>query len=330
MNPLISIIVPVYKVERYLDECVRSIAGQTYGNIEIILVDDGSPDSCGRKCDEWAAADSRVRVIHQENTGLSGARNTGIDAASGEYIAFVDSDDILVPGMCESVISAFRKNRCDIVCFDVQRVNDKGEVIGVIENPNKNTLLDRHTALCELSAGRIKDYYWNKVYRAELFCGVRCPVGHLMEDMYTTYKLFLNSESIYCLSESLYRYRHRDDSILQRINATLVSDTFMAAYTRYRELSDIYPDAASNAFMHVALSALGVHDHSLWEDVNADILESSHAFLNDNKQKILAAGASKIMRMFFGCRSVYNIYRTLRHRAADTCKCIRSLGRRKR
>ena len=99
MEELISVIIPVYKVEEYLDECVLSVIRQTYANLEIILVDDGSPDNCPRMCDEWATKDSRIKVIHKENGGLSDARNAGLDAAEGQYIAFIDSDDYIKPDM---------------------------------------------------------------------------------------------------------------------------------------------------------------------------------------------------------------------------------------
>ena len=117
-NPLISVIVPVYKVEKYLHRCVDSILVQTYTNLEIILVDDGSPDRCGAICDEYAAKDSRIRVIHQENGGLSAARNAGLDVCSGEYIAFVDSDDWLDPEMYAVMMAQVREYGCDVVMCD--------------------------------------------------------------------------------------------------------------------------------------------------------------------------------------------------------------------
>ena len=103
LNSLVSVIVPIYKVEDYLDECVKSIVDQTYKNIEIILVDDGSPDHCPQKCDEWAKNDLRIRVVHKQNGGLSSARNAGLDVAKGEYIAFVDSDDFITPDYVEEM-----------------------------------------------------------------------------------------------------------------------------------------------------------------------------------------------------------------------------------
>ena len=120
---LISVIVPVYKVEAYLDRCVQSIVDQTYTNLEIILVDDGSPDRCPQMCDEWAKRDARIRVIHKPNGGGAQARNVGLERASGEYIAFVDSDDYLLPGMYEALLCALMQTNCDIAECDYYVVN---------------------------------------------------------------------------------------------------------------------------------------------------------------------------------------------------------------
>ena len=119
MGELISVIIPIYNVEAYLDECIASVIAQTYSNLEIILVDDGSPDNCPQMCDEWAAKDSRIRVIHKENGGLSDARNAGIDIATGEYIAFVDSDDWIEPEMYEIMLAALKNENADICACNI-------------------------------------------------------------------------------------------------------------------------------------------------------------------------------------------------------------------
>ena len=126
MEPLISVIVPVYKVEQYLDECVQSIRNQTYTNLEIILVDDGSPDRCPEMCDEYARQDSRIKVIHKPNGGLSSARNAGLDIATGEYVGFVDSDDIVKPNMYETLLSAFEDEKTifAVKCQYIRLKND--------------------------------------------------------------------------------------------------------------------------------------------------------------------------------------------------------------
>ena len=126
---LISIVVPIYGVEKYLDRCVESLVNQTYSNLEIILVDDGSPDRCPQMCENWAMRDSRIRVIHKENAGLGMARNTGIEAASGQYICFIDSDDYIALETIEEVYGAIRQHRADLVAFGMRKVNRHGEVV---------------------------------------------------------------------------------------------------------------------------------------------------------------------------------------------------------
>ena len=125
MSALISVIIPIYKVEEYLAECIASVVCQTYTNTEIILVDDGSPDNCPQMCDEWACKDSRIKVIHKANGGISDARNAGIDAATGEYIAFVDSDDYIKPDMLKKLHSAICKENADIAACGI--LNCEGE-----------------------------------------------------------------------------------------------------------------------------------------------------------------------------------------------------------
>ena len=128
-TPLISIIIPVYKVEPYLRKCLDSVVQQTYRNLEIILVDDGSPDSCGAICDEYATKDERITVIHQENKGLSAARNAGLDIATGDYIQFVDSDDWIEPDALATVLSIAEDHHVDIVCFGFNKHLPSGEIL---------------------------------------------------------------------------------------------------------------------------------------------------------------------------------------------------------
>lgn len=133
MNPLISVIVPVYKTELFLNKCISSILNQTYSNVEVIVVDDGSPDQCGQFCDQWAEKDSRIQVIHQENGGLSAARNTGMQHSCGAYLAFVDSDDWVAPDMFEILVNQLEANLdCDVAACGFQKVYSDGEVLSLI------------------------------------------------------------------------------------------------------------------------------------------------------------------------------------------------------
>ncbi len=207
MEPLISVIVPVYKVEQYLDRCVQSLLAQTYKNTEIILVDDGSPDECPAMCDAYAAQCEKIQVIHQENKGLSGARNSGIEAANGEFLAFVDSDDLWSPHFLESLYKALKESDADIAQCRWEYMH--GDELKEAYHPE---------AKCECFTGRemlanlfiqTGAYYvvaWNKLYKRELFENIRYPEGRIHEDEATTYKLFDLAKKCVFVDNALYGY----------------------------------------------------------------------------------------------------------------------------
>ena len=208
-TPLISVIVPVYRVEEYLERCVKSILSQTYKNLEVILVDDGSPDQCPAICDACAEKDARVKVIHQENKGLSGARNAGIDAASGEYLAFVDSDDYVSPHFIEELYQLLQDTGCAIGQCRFSYV--KGD--GLVEEGDSAFCIYRGESLMEQLYGPEEKatcfvVAWNKLYRAELFkeTGIRYPEGRIHEDEATTYRLFHEAKKLAFLDRALYGY----------------------------------------------------------------------------------------------------------------------------
>ena len=208
-TPLISVIVPVYRVKEYLERCVKSILSQTYENLEVILVDDGSPDQCPAICDACAEKDARVKVIHQENKGLSGARNAGIDAASGEYLAFVDSDDYVSPHFIEELYQLLQDTGCAIGQCRFSYV--KGD--GLVEESDSAFCIYRGESLMEQLYGPEEKatcfvVAWNKLYRAELFkeTGIRYPEGRIHEDEATTYRLFHEAKKLAFLDRALYGY----------------------------------------------------------------------------------------------------------------------------
>jgi len=215
---LISVIVPVYNVEKYLRKCIDSILQQTYTNLEIILVDDGSPDNCGRICDEYAQSDSRVKVIHKQNGGLSDARNAGIDIAEGDYINFVDSDDYIAPNMLKHLMDKIKQYDADISLCTIIGVNENYAIRGNIQDfLEKDTLLSNIESM-ELTFIDKSNSFVSacaKIYKAWLLkqTGIRFPEGRLYEDMFTTYKLFFHAKRVVLSNREMYFCLKRTGSI---------------------------------------------------------------------------------------------------------------------
>ena len=177
-EPTISIIVPVYKTEAYLEKCVDSILAQTFRDFELLLIDDGSPDNCPALCEEAAARDPRIRVIHQKNAGLSAARNTGMEAARGEWIGFVDSDDSIAPEMYETLLTYARRDGAQIAVCDYLLVTEAGEPLPSPYRLEEDKVLDRVGALEQMNRGHFK-VAWNRLYRRELFETGHFPGGKI-------------------------------------------------------------------------------------------------------------------------------------------------------
>ena len=235
--PRISVIVPVYKVEEYLHRCVRSIQAQTHRDLEIILVDDGSPDGCGAVCDEFAALDDRIKVIHKENGGLSDARNAGLDIATGEFIGFVDSDDHIAPTMYERLLQVLECGEADMSLCGYDLVDDGGAPAGLQRCPLKTGVLSREAALEAVDTLQ-PDYFfyvtaWNRLYRRRLFDGLRFPKGKLHEDEFTAHLLFDRCRRVAVTEEALYHYVQRGGSIMRSRPTARSLDGVYALYDRY-------------------------------------------------------------------------------------------------
>lgn len=213
MSEKISVIVPIYRVEEYLPACLDSILRQTYGNLEILLVDDGSPDRCGEICEEYAARDARIRVIHKANGGLSSARNAGLEIASGDYIAFVDSDDFLEPDAYECMLAAAKKYDVGLVCAGRYDDDLSGASVPGLCPEREEAVSGEETARRIFRWNGMDSAAWDKLYCAALFDDVRYPEGMIAEDVPTTYRLALRAGRAALLPKRLYHYRHRENSI---------------------------------------------------------------------------------------------------------------------
>lgn len=215
--PKTSVIVPVYNVEDFVEKCARSVLRQTEKDLELILVDDGSTDNSGRLCDQLAAADSRVRVVHQENQGLGGARNTGIDHAQGEWLLFVDSDDWLEPDILEKALAAAGKAQAEMAVFPFRTVDMAGKELAVFDDglPKGIGLTLEETPEMLF----ISPCAWNKLYHARLFqeSGVRYPPRVWYEDIRTTFKLLPHCKRVVFLEDTGYNYLQRPGSIMNNL-----------------------------------------------------------------------------------------------------------------
>ena len=221
MDPKVSVIVPIYKVEPYLARCLDSLRCQTLREVEFLLIDDGSPDRCGEIADRYAREDDRFRVIHQENGGLSAARNRGIELARATYLMFVDSDDWVEPDFCRIPYECAVAQGADLVIFSHWRDGfPKGKK--QVDVPREG-VFSREEALW-LTCSEIGAYAWNKFYHKRLFENVRYPVGRTFEDTGTTCRLVQNAQCIYVSSASLYHYRFRSDGIVETITAKNITD----------------------------------------------------------------------------------------------------------
>ena len=228
---MISVIIPLYNVEQYLSDCIESVLAQTYTDFELILVDDGSTDNCGAICDAYKRRDKRVVVVHQNNQGVASTRNTGIALAKGEYIAFVDSDDIVHADYLNSLYHALQKSRADISVCDMQRFAEENELKHINtytkRTPRLMTGRDGCLSIYHMD-GKVPVMAWGKLYRAELFENIRYPIGMIHEDDATTPKLLYRARKIVLMDDKLYYYRQRAGSIMDIVSRKVGPDGIKA------------------------------------------------------------------------------------------------------
>lgn len=244
MKELISVIIPVYNVEKYLRCCIESVMQQKYETLQIILVDDGSTDSSGKICDNYARQDERIEVIHQENGGVSKARNTGIAVAKGNYLAFLDSDDMWSPFFLAEAYDILISQKADIILCDLQRFREDEKVCidKKIENYKVEILSPREANLRIYKSGDVAyTIMSNKLFKAEIFSGVEFPVNKIHEDTFLTYKLYYRAHRVAVISAKMYYYRFRLNSIMTEAikekNLNML-EAFDQRLQYYKELSD--------------------------------------------------------------------------------------------
>ena len=251
--PLLSIIVPVYKVENYLPKCIDSILAQTFTDFELILVDDGSPDDCPALCDATAEKDARVRVIHQKNGGLSAARNAGLDAARGAWIGGVDSDDYNEPEMYEVLYQAVQSTGADLALCDYAEVDEAGTPCPQMHVSLSGGELTGQELL-KRASGLMVQLAWNKLYRRAVFAQLRYPEGKLNEDLFLIPEVCLQIKKAVVVPKALYCYVQRGGSIMSG-NKTLRH--FDAAEAAQRYWDCLVENAAYDALANAAQYVMG-------------------------------------------------------------------------
>lgn len=239
----ISVVIPVYNVEKYLSECLDSVVNQTYKNLQIIIVDDGSTDSSGKICDEYAGKDNRISVIHQSNAGAGAAKNTGLELIDGDYFSIIDSDDYIELDMYEKMVNSLEKYNSDIAqcLFRNVFVNDsfdrkykiKGNYPKILTSKNflKEYLYDWKYAI-----------FWNKLFKKSLLQNIKFPVGRKIDDEFFTYKLVCNAKKVVNIDNILYNYRMRKTSVMNENNSDrLIYDRIDCFIERYNYVSNVFP-----------------------------------------------------------------------------------------
>ena len=233
----ISIIVPVFNTEKYISRCIDSILAQTYADYELIIVDDGSFDRSGEKCDQYARKDSRIRVIHQSNGGLSDARNRGLDAATGSYVLFVDSDDYILPQMLQTMLSKSIEYDADVViCGFLHIQKDDKPVEETCQIPSQECEIDKTEALAAMNRYLEYGCVTNKMFRRRLFDTIRFPKGKIFEDHFVLPGLYGSSSKIVIIPDRLYCYVHTNGSITRSDMNVRSLDLIESHYERIKML----------------------------------------------------------------------------------------------
>lgn len=259
-QPLISVIVPVYKVEEYLDQCVESIVNQTYRNLEIILVDDGSPDKCPEMCDAWAKKDSRIKVVHKENGGVSSARNEGLSLVSGEYVTFVDSDDVLYKAMISDLLLACQAHGCRLAMCPVFHFSLADQVPSQLNGSTKvfdGKYICKHFFECNAAMPSAK------LFHASLVSDRRFMVGRKVgEDAAFNYPIFFDQEKVAFISSPMYFYREHSESVMGSYKSAQLHelDTLreMLAFYKERNAVAIYNSMVLEYFVRIL-----AHEHKM-------------------------------------------------------------------
>lgn len=303
MADLISIIVPVYNVEKYLDQCIESIINQTYKELEIFLIEDGSPDNCGAICDSWAKKDDRIKVFHVDNGGSARARNIGLLHAKGKYVGFVDADDFLMPSMYEILYKLAINSSAEITECGYYKVTSD-VMHNSLNNLEGKTIRTFNTAEALLENVRdtvVQQVVWNKLYLKRIIGNTFFTEGKYIDDEFWTYKIIGSAKKIVSTTEKLYCYRQQEASVMHQSFSVRRMDALEAKLQRLKYLEQRFPSIVSEAkcnlyFTCIYLQQMALKDVNKKEQIvmrkkiknclNSFCMEKSDLKCIDNKQRI--------------------------------------------
>lgn len=320
MNSIfISVIVPIYKVEPYIRKCLDSIVNQSYQELEILLIDDGSPDSCGAICDEYAQKDERIIVIHKKNGGISSARNAALDIATGEYVMFVDSDDWVESNFCETALRIALDNHVQIATFGYNNIflGENNHIQRIQErHTNSPRYVNSSTAIRHIieKDDVIFNFAWNKIYKRSLFENVRYPVGRIFEDNAVTCLLIMKAQNIYVSDEVLYNYIKRSDSITGKgISPRIIVDRFEILNNRLKDIRKCCPENEQLQIKQIANDAIeGIVRISPKSEFGY-ALDEFYQFLAEYKDIILSCPCSRKVKLYYYFRPFFLLYKYSRN-----------------
>ena len=277
---LISIIIPIYKVEKFLDRCVESVVNQTYSNLEIILVDDGSPDNCPYMCDEWAEKDSRIKVIHKLNGGLSDARNEGLKSSTGKYVGFVDSDDWIAPEMYERLLQSIIIEHSDIAACSVEMIWENNSQSSRMLVQQNNCILNRKDAQeALLDETKLKQPVWYKLYRKSIIKDIPFAKGKYHEDIFWSFQAIGNANRVSIIDYVGYYCLQRCESIMGQKYSLKRLDAVEGKCSRQDYLRINFPELEDKALVDLWFTCL-YHGQAVLRELKKDEKIQALEFLN--------------------------------------------------
>ncbi|MBR0410348.1 MAG: glycosyltransferase family 2 protein [Eubacterium sp.] len=309
---LISVVIPVYNVKDYIVESLESVIHQTYSNLEIIIIDDGSTDDSQFICEKYKKIDARIIVVHQENKGLSASRNVGLDMMNGEAVVFLDSDDAYHPNFIRTMIETMINEQSDIVVckYTVHRtietmIRGNQDIVYPIA---EHGMYDRPSALKALAEGSIDIHVWNKIYKKELWNDTRFPEGHVYEDMDTTFRIFNLCKSVYVLNQALVLYRKRPNSITKTMSWDNICDRLVATahFTSFvvDNKEGVFTDKQKNRRHLACLNSMIIlycyyYDNNNNEDNHIELKDIDKIIMDKGKEINIANGGHLVRVVYF-------------------------------